>query len=104
LRDGTGRKTGASSYDYNEDGRLVAQKFYKADGSLIRVEANIWKDGLVVSEERRTAGGAVQQKVSYEYGPDGEVTRKTTEDLAGKSKLTTTSEYSIREEQRTIQD
>jgi len=104
MRDGAGRKTGSSAYEYTADGRLEAQKFHKADGSLIRVEASIWKDGSVVSEERRTAGGAVQQKVTYEYGLDGEVTKKITEDLAGKSKLTTTFEYTVREEQRTIQD
>jgi len=104
MRDGAGRKTGGSTYEYAADGRLEAQKFHKADGSLLRVEANLWKDGIVVSEERRTAGGAIQQKITYEYGPDGEVTKKVFEDLAGKSKLTTTFEYTVREEQRTIQD
>jgi hypothetical protein len=104
MRDGAGKKTGGSVYEYSAEGRLEAQKFHKADGSLLRVEASIWKDGIVISEERRTAGGAVQQKIAYEYGPDGEVIRKIFEDLAGKSKLTTTFEYTVREEQRTIQD
>jgi len=102
LKDGSGRKTGSSRYDYDGD-RLAKQSFYDAGGSLLRVEESTWTNGKLVLEERKSAGGVVQQRTTYEYGPDGELLRKTLEDVAGKSKLTTTYEYAFKEERRTIE-
>ncbi len=103
LRDGLGRTTGSSSCEY-DGGRLVKQSFFDARGSLVRIETSEWKEGKLVREERKTAGGATQQRTEYEYGPDGEILKRTVEDVVGKSKLATTYEYSFKEESRTIQD
>jgi len=103
LRDGIGRKTGFSSYDYEGD-RLVKQSFFDAGGTLLRVETNTWSNGKVTIEERKSAGGAIQQRSTYEYGTDGQLLKKMWEDVAGKSKLTTTYEYSFKEERKTISD
>lgn len=102
LRDGVGRKTGSSTSEYDANGRLVKQTFYDAGGSVLRLETTAWKDGKIVTEERKTAGGTVQQRSSYEYGPDGELLKKVVEDLVGKSKLMTTYEYAFKEERKTI--
>lgn len=103
LKDGAGRKTGSSAYEYDGD-HLVKQSFYDAAGTLLRVETSSWNNKKVVLEERKSAGGAVQQRTVYEYGADGELLNKTFEDVIGKSKLITRYEYAIKEERRTVQD
>jgi hypothetical protein len=103
LRDGLGRKTGSSSYEYDGD-RLVKQVFYDGVGTVLRIETNTWNNGKLVLEERKSAGGAVQQRTAYEYGADGEVVKKTFEDVVGRSKLITTYEYAIKEERKTVQE
>lgn len=103
LKDSAGRKTGSSTYEYDGEGRLVKQTFYDAGGSVLRVETTAWKNGKTTLEERKTAGGVVQQRSSYEYGNDGELLKKVVEDIVGKSKLTTTYEYAFKEERKTIE-
>ena len=103
LRDGMGRKTGSSTYEYGGD-RLVQQRFYDAVGTLLRTETTSWNNGKVVLEERKSAGGAVLQRTTYEYGADGELLKKTFEDVVGKNKLITKYEYAVKEERKTVQD
>lgn len=104
LRDGIGKKSGSSSYEYDAEGRIVAQRFKDALGSLLRVETSVWKDGRLMKEERASAGGVVQQRSSYEYGADGEILRKTMEDNVGKSKQIVEFEYAIREDRKTVEE
>ncbi len=103
LKDSAGRKTGSSAYEYDAEGRLAKQTFYDAGGSVLRIETTAWKNGKISLEERKTAGGVVQQRSSYEYGNDGELLKKVVEDIVGKSKLTTTYEYAFKEERKTIE-
>jgi hypothetical protein len=103
LKDSAGRKTGSSTYEYDGEGRLSKQTFYDAGGSVLRIETTAWKNGKISVEERKTAGGVVQQRSSYEYGNDGELLKKVVEDIVGKSKLTTTYEYAFKEERKTIE-
>ncbi|HCM26926.1 MAG: hypothetical protein A2Z99_17910 [Treponema sp. GWB1_62_6] len=98
LKDGAGRKNGSSAYEYDADGRLAKQSFFDAKGSLLRTEITRWVAGAIAAEERTNAGGTVQQRTSYEYGADGEILRKTIEDLTGKSKQSVEYEYDFREE------
>jgi YD repeat-containing protein len=104
LRDGTGKKTGSSAYEYDGDGHIVAQRFFDALGSLLRIENTAWKDGRLIKEERATAGGFVQQRISYEYGAEGELIRKTIEDSVGKSKQIVEYEYTFREDKITVEE
>lgn len=104
LRDGSGKKTGSSAYEYDGEGRLTAQRFYDSFGSLLRVETTVWKDGRPLKEERTSPGGVVQQRSTYEYGPAGELVRKTVEDSVGKSKQIVEYEYSFREDRRTVEE
>jgi len=104
LRDGAGKKNGSSVYAYDADGRIVSQKYNNALGSLQRIEASVWENGRLIREERQSAGGQVQQRTDYSYGPEGEVTRKVYEDLQGKSKKIVEFEYTFREEQRTVEE
>jgi len=103
LRDGSGKKTGSSAYEYGADGRLSIQRFFDASGSTLRIESTQWKDGKILLEERATAGGFVQQRNTFMYGKDGELLKKTMEDIVGKSKQVYEFEYRFREESRTIE-
>ncbi|GAB1481921.1 hypothetical protein MASR2M78_07360 [Treponema sp.] len=103
LRDGSGKKTGSSAYEYDAEGFLSVQRYFDASGSTLRIESTTWKDAKIVLEERSTAGGFVQQRSTYEYGKDGELLKKTMEDLVGKNKRIFEYEYRFREEQRRIE-
>ncbi len=104
LKDAAGRKTGSSVYEYDADGRLSKLVIYDSKGQVMRLETTAWDGGRIVKEERTTAGGAVLQRTSYQYGKDGETTRKLVEDLAGKTSLSTTYEYSFKEETRAVEE
>lgn len=103
LFDATGKKNGSSVYEYDAEGNLAVVSFYNGLGSLTRKEVSYWEKGLLLKEERTSAGGQVLQRTSYEYGPNKEITRKIIEDLQGKSKQTIEYEYAIRKETRIVE-
>lgn len=103
LFDATGKKNGSSVYEYDAEGNLTVVSFYNGLGSLLRKELSYWDHGLLLKEERTSAGGQVLQRTSYEYGPNKEIRRKTIEDLQGKSKQTIEYEYAIRKETRIVE-
>jgi len=103
LRDGTGKKTGSSVYEYAPSGSLIRVRTFNAGDSLVRIELSQWEGDRLIREERTSAGGQVQQRISYEYGAQGEMVRKTIEDILGKSKQIIEYEYSFREERRTVE-
>ncbi len=104
LKDGVGRTNGSSAYEYDADGRIAKQSYFDAKGSLLRMEFTRWVAGSIAAEERTNAGGTVQQRTSYEYGADGELLRKTVEDLVGKSKQSVEYEYDFREEIKEVME
>lgn len=103
LFDGIGKKNGFSMYEYDAEGNLVLVSYYSGLGSLLRKEYSYWDNGLLVKEERTSAGGQVLQRTSYEYGLHKEITRKVVEDLQGKSKQILEFEYAIRTEARIVE-
>ena len=103
LFDATSKKNGASVYEYDAEGNLAVVSFYNGLGSLLRKELSYWDQGLLLKEERTSAGGQVLQRTSYEYGTNKEIRRKTIEDLQGKSKQTIEYEYAIRKETRIVE-
>jgi hypothetical protein len=104
LRDGTGKKNGHSVYAYDAAGNIVSQKYYNALGSLQRIEASVWENGKPVREERQTAGGQVQYRTDYVYGPEGELQRKTTVDVPGNATKIVEYAYTFRDERRTVEE
>lgn len=103
LFDGMGKKNGSSTYEYNADGNLILVSYYNGLGSLLRKEYSYWDNGVLVKEERTSAGGQVLQRTTYEYGPNKEIIRKVVEDLQGKSNQIVEFEYTIRTETRTVE-
>jgi len=104
LLDSMGKKNGSSVYEYDTEGNLVLVSYYNGLGSLLRKELSYWDKGLLVKEERTSAGGQILQRTTYEYGPNGEILRKVVEDLQGKSKQTIEFEYAIRTETRIVEE
>lgn len=103
LTDGAGKKNGSSQYDYDADGNLSLVSYFNALDSLIRKEFSYWEKGLLVKEERTSAGGQVLQRTTYEYGSNKELVRKIVEDLQGKSKQIVEYEYTIRTETKVVE-
>jgi hypothetical protein len=103
LFDAMGKKNGSSVYEYDAEGNLASVSYYNGLGSLLRKEFSYWDKGLLVKEERTSAGGQVLQRTTYEYGPNKELVRKVVEDLQGKSKQTIEFEYAIRTETRIVE-
>ncbi|WP_304222167.1 hypothetical protein [Gracilinema caldarium] len=103
LTDATDKKNGSSVYDYDSNGNLSQVSYFNALDSLLRKEFSYWDKGLLVKEERTSAGGQVLQRTTYEYGPNKELVRKIVEDLQGKSKQIVEFEYSIRTETKVVE-
>ncbi|HOJ98034.1 MAG TPA: hypothetical protein PLW34_00550 [Termitinemataceae bacterium] len=102
LRDGTGKKTGASFYEYTPEGALKSITYYNAGGAVTRIERFTYMNNQLVKEERTTAGGQILQIVSYEYGSHGEVLKKTVDDRQARSQQIFEYEYVYRQDQKVV--
>ncbi|MCX7655262.1 MAG: hypothetical protein N2Z76_01920 [Treponemataceae bacterium] len=102
LRDGTGKKTGASFYEYTSEGKLKSITYSNAVGTVIRIERFTYADNQLVKEERTTAGGQILQIVNYDYGAYGEILKKTVDDRQARSQQTFEYEYVYRQDQKVV--
>lgn len=104
LQDGAARKTGSISYSYNDAGIIQMQEHYNASGQLMRSEHFYWDEGLLQHEERKDANGITQSRISYEYGSQNELLKKTIEAFFGRSEQHIEYEYDFREERTLVID
>jgi hypothetical protein len=98
--DGSGRKINSAENRYDSQGNLAGQNIYNAGGKLISTINAVWTGGREVKNEQLGADGTVQVRVSNEYGPDGNLVRKTVENLQGKSTQVFEYEYAPRPDRR----
>jgi hypothetical protein len=96
TKDANGRKISSSESQYDGSGNLVSQKFYNAAGNVTRTINLVWENGLEVKNEQRSAAGDVQIRVTNVYGENGELTKKTVENIQGGSTQVQEYEYTFR--------
>ncbi len=96
LYDGSGGPRGRVEYGYDADGALMSTRYYSADGkSDGRIEYR--RDGnRLVEESVYRANGRLERKLTYGYGLDGELLRKTLHDGSGKAREHVDYEYVFR--------
>jgi hypothetical protein len=91
--DGMGKLISISTNVYDRDGHLINQVIFNAGGQITRRIATVWQDGKEREIIQTTADGRLQIKVSNEYGPAGELLRKTVENYQGNSTQVVEFEY-----------
>jgi hypothetical protein len=96
TKDANGRKISSSESQYDASGNLANQKFYNSAGNVTRTVSMVWENGLEVKNEQRSASGDVQLRITNEYGPTGELLKKTVENIQGGSVQIMEYEYSFR--------
>jgi len=102
LYDGAGNVKGSIDYSYAEGNILTAVKYFDAAGAQDgRIEYTI-KDGRVVQEDTYRYDGRLERRLSYEYGKDGALLRKTLADSSGKAREVTTVENAYRTDTRVV--
>jgi YD repeat-containing protein len=101
--DGAGKPNSIVRYLYAPNGDPASEEYYDGRDQLLRRDAFVYADGRRVQEERRTPGGQAQQRISYTYGPDGEVVRRLVEDLVGKTSFSYEYAYIFREERYKVE-
>ena len=101
MKDGSGKRTGSISVEYDVAG-LVAKRLYKAaDGKLQKYEVPTYSAGRLMTLETRLADGSLVSKVAYTYGDLGQVLSSVVADAAGAVKDRRSFEYTIRQDQKT---
>ncbi len=102
LFDGSGNAKGRIDYIYNDDDALVQVKYFTAGGSPDGRIDFVVKDGLVTQESVYRADGRLERRLSFEYGTDGALIKKSLADSAGRTREITAFEHAYRTETRTV--
>jgi hypothetical protein len=85
----------ATDYQYDSQGNLVKQVVLNNDGKATSTINAVWQEGKEIRNEMISADGKVQMRVTNEYGNNGELVRKTIENLQGESKQIMQYEYAF---------
>lgn len=102
LLDGAGNNKGRIEYSYGAGGALTATRYFNASGAPDgRVEYEV-KDGKTVKESAFLPDGRLERRVSYEYGPDGSLAKKSLADSSGRAREVSTFENAYRVETRVV--
>jgi len=102
LFDGSGNEKGKIEYVYADGDKLVQIKYFNASGSPDGRIDYALKDGLVAQESVYRADGRLERRLSFEYGSDGALLKKTLADSAGRTREITVYEHAYRTETRTV--
>jgi hypothetical protein len=102
LYDGAGNSKGSIEYSYGEGDMLTAVKYFNAAGSQDGRVEYVVKDGRVMQESTYRYDGRLERRMSYEYGQDGALLRKTLADSSGKAREVSVFENVYRTDTRVI--
>jgi len=83
----------STEYSYDPQGNLVEQKVLDSNKKPTSVIKAVWQDGREVKNETLSADGSVQMRVTNEYGTNGELVKKTIENIQGDSTQIKQYEY-----------
>jgi hypothetical protein len=100
TKDAADKKISATKYTYDREGNLINQQVTNAEGRVTSVTNSVFQAGREVKNEITAPDGSVQMRVTYEYGKDGEVDKKTIENFQGDSKQFIKYEYYYRAARR----
>ena len=102
MSDGAGNSTGRGVYQYNDEGQLVGIRYFNAAGTpQDRIEYSL-ENGRLIHEKSYRADGRLERGLLYNYGPEGQILSKTLTDASGRRRESTSFDYSFRTETRTV--
>ena len=81
---------------YNSDNYLTNQKVLNPGGQTTASTAFAWHSGRETKVEQFGPDGTLQMRITNEYGPDGELLKKTIEDIRGSTIQLLTYEYEFK--------
>jgi YD repeat-containing protein len=96
TRDAGDNKISSTKYTYDSQGNLTNQQVTNGAGQVTSVISSVFQGGLETRNEIKAPDGSVQMRVTNEYGKDGELTKKTIENIQGASKQFIQYEYVFR--------
>jgi hypothetical protein len=100
TKDAGDRKISSTKYTYDREGNLVNQQTTNPEGRITMVINSVFQAGREVKYEQVSPDGSVQIRITNEYGRDGELTKRTTENFQGESKQFTEYLYFFRAARR----
>jgi hypothetical protein len=100
TKDAGDKKISATKYTYDREGNLVNLQVTNAEGRVTSVTSSVFQGGREVKTETASPDGGVQMRIINEYGRDGELTKKTIENIQGDSKQFLQYEYFFRAARR----
>jgi hypothetical protein len=96
TRDGAGKKINTTENQYDSGGHLTSQKVYNANGQLTTSISSVWLEGQEVENQQVGADGAVQIRVTSNYGSNGELLRRRVENVQSESTQIREYEYVLK--------
>jgi hypothetical protein len=78
-----GHKINSIYNQYDKNGHLTDQKILNANGHISASVTVTWQGGHEIKNEQFGPTGALQMRITYEYGSNNELLKKTIEDLRG---------------------
>jgi hypothetical protein len=101
TRDASGAKVISSTKNtYDTDGNMIKQEVFNGAGQVTSVVDAVWQNGLELKTEQSGPDGVVQLRITNDYGPNGELTKKVIENFQGESKQITQYEYTFKPDHR----
>jgi NOL1/NOP2/fmu family ribosome biogenesis protein len=98
TRDNQGRKISSAENKYDGNGNLINQVVYNAGGQVSRRINAEWQNGREVKNEQLSASGQVQIRITNEYGSQGQLVKRTIENIEGQSTQILEFEYTFQQQ------
>jgi hypothetical protein len=93
TKDAGDNKIASSKFNYDSQGNLINVQAFNGAGQVTSVTSSVFQGGLETRNETKTPDGNVQMRVTNEYGKEGELTKRTIENIQGSSKQVIQYEY-----------
>ncbi|MDR2134110.1 MAG: hypothetical protein LBP27_03300 [Treponema sp.] len=96
TRNGAGQKISSTLNGYDARGNLINQKIMGMDGQVTTLIDAVWQDGHEIENEQKGPDGSIQLRVTNEYGAEGELLKKTVENVRDESIQIVRYEYAFK--------
>jgi hypothetical protein len=100
TNDFSGVGISSTEYQYDSQGNLIKQIVRSSEGRVTSTINAVWQDGNEIRNEMLAADNSLQMRVINEYGRNGELVKKTVENIQGASKQIMQYEYTFRPARR----
>lgn len=93
---GAGQKINSTQCQYDNAGHMTDQKILNANGQLTSSTVATWHGDNEIKVEQSGSDGSAQMRITNEFGSNGELLKRTIEDLRGKTTQILAYEYTFK--------